>query len=131
MLSASLEEVQVILLQGDWELLSPEVWKSEAIQMVLKAPKAHTGNQGRRGKQNRQKRRRLNATGKLPSSWKTGFVQLEHQALGGVTNGEFKFEWACPPHVPPPEFSYPPGINVTLSDNFGQKDERDGNIRSK
>ena len=110
----TLNDVEIILLQGDWGLLDEQIWKSKSVKLIMKAPKAHLGNRGSRGDKHRRKRRRLNATGSIPASWKVGSVYLEHNQLGGVTSGGFQIEWASPREVPDVQFVYPPGLSLKL-----------------
>ena len=110
------DDVEIILLQGDWGLIDKQIWESKSVTLILKAPKAHLGSRGSRGEKHRRKRRRLNATSKVPSSWKVGSIYLEHNKLGGVTGGGFQIEWASPIEAPDVEFIYPPGLSVKLGE---------------
>ena len=115
------DDVEIILLQGDWGLIDEQIWDSKAVRLILKAPKAHLGNRGSRGDNHRRKRRRLNATSSVPSSWKVGSIYLKHDELGGVTSGSFQVEWASPKGSPDPEFVYPPGLSVKLGQVVNRK----------
>ena len=115
------DDVEIILLQGDWGLIDEQIWESKAVKLILKAPKAHLGNRGSRGEKHRRKRRRLNATSSVPNSWKVGSIYLKHEELGGVTSGSFQIEWASPRGSPEPEFVYPPGLSVKLGQVVNRK----------
>ena len=117
----TIEDVEVILLQGDWGLIGEHIWKSKSVSLILKAPKAHLGNRGSRGEKHRRKRRRLNATGAIPASWKVGSIYLEHKDLGGVTSGGFQVEWASPREAPEVHFVYPPGLSINLGQVVNRK----------
>ena len=116
-----LDDVEIILVQGDWGLLDEQIWKSNSVRLILKSPKSHLGNRGSRGDKHRRKRRRLNATSSVPNSWKVGSVYLKHDELGGVTSGSFQIEWASPKETPDPEFVYPPGLSLKLGQVVNRK----------
>ena len=109
-----LEDVEIILLQGEWGLIDEQIWKSKSVTLILKAPKAHLGNRGSRGEKHRRKRRKLNGTRLVPDSWKVGSIYLDHKDLGGVTSGGFHIEWASPMEVADVAFTYPPGLSINL-----------------
>ena len=82
-----LEDVEVLLVQGDWSLINDKLWNMKSIKTILKF---ESGNSS--VKAGWTKRRRL--VPDISSRWIIGRRKISHQANGKVTNERFKFEWA-------------------------------------
>ena len=106
-----LEDVEVLLIQGDWSLIDDRLWTIESLKTILKF---ETG--GGIVKSGRAKRRRVSAN--VPDSWRVGGRRIIHQGNGGVTDGIFKFEWdVCRGHP-----DVPPSVSAKLSQILSQMD---------
>ena len=106
--ASNLETVSVVLVQGDWSLVPSEVWNMD-LDVILSA--------GRQRKSRGKKRKKpgLFTSELVPPGWTEGSMKLGHAELGGVTNGIFWIEWACPNSKIPPRFTQPTPILSTIS----------------
>ena len=82
-----LDDVEVLLLQGEWNLVEDKLWGMKSLKTILKF-----GNSDYAGKSVRSKRRKKSSN--VPSGWREGGYSISHQLIGGVTDGRFKLEWA-------------------------------------
>ena len=78
-----LEEIEVLLVQGDWDIIGHQLWTMKSLKTILKFDTSDIGCN-----EHRVKRRRTRP--RVPEGWKTGGKRIFHQANGGVTNGVFK-----------------------------------------
>lgn len=110
-----LEDVEVILVQGNWNLVDDKLWAMESLKTILKF---EDGN--RAVKSSQYKRRKTSSN--VPSGWREGGRRISHQANGGVTDGRFNFSWAVRIRSPDVPFSPPPAVQARLSQVLSQTD---------
>ena len=96
-----LEDVEVLLVQGDWSLVDDKLWAMESIKPSSNLKLATD----RAVKSSRSKRRKTSSN--VPSGWREGGRRIFHQANGGVTDGSFKSTWAVRIGSPDVPFSPP------------------------
>jgi len=112
-----LANVEVLLLQGEWNLVDDKLWGMKTLKTILKF-----GDSDYAVKSDRSKRRKKSSN--VPIGWKEGGSRISHQANGGVTDGRFKFEWAVRIDSPEVPFSPPPAVQARLSQVLSQIDSR-------
>ena len=103
-----LDDVKVLLLQGEWNLVEDKLWGMKSLKTILKF-----GNSDYAVKSVRSKRRKKSFN--VPIDWREGGYRISHQSIGGVTNGIFKFDWAVRIENPDVPFSPPPTVHARLS----------------
>ena len=76
-LLGGLDNVEVLLVPGDWSLIGKPLWTMVSLKTVLRCE-----NGGSSSKAGRSKRRRRMSN--VPDGWKVGGRRILHQVNGGV-----------------------------------------------
>lgn len=118
-----LPKVNIVLIQGEWDLVSPELWQKDQVHTMIRIEDV-TSSRLTRGKG----RGKINTARpqNIPADWKNGSVMVSHEKLGGVTTGKFKIEWVCRKNSPAPKFVFPPAIKANLRQVLSTSDPSGG-----
>ena len=71
-----LDDVKVLLLQGEWNLVEDKLWGMKSLKTILKF-----GNSDYAVKSIRSKRRKKSSN--VPIGWREGGYWISHQSIGG------------------------------------------------
>ena len=110
-----LEDVEVLLVQGNWSLIGNQLWTMKSLKTILKFE-----TDGSISKAGSFKTHRILSN--VPDGWKVGGRRILHQANGGITDGIYKFEWAVCLGQSDVPFSPPESVQEKLSQVLSQTD---------
>jgi len=122
-----LYNVEVLLVQGEWDAVDDDLWNIDNLRVVLRFSDKST--RGKRGGSNKRSRFAQNAASSgVSEGWRMGILPLEHNAVGGVTSGHFRIEWAVRDGAPSVKFFFPPTMDATLGQVLSEKDSSGINV---
>ena len=118
-----LPHVEIVLLQGSWDLVHDQVWSNAKTRLILRCVETRSRNsRGTKRSKGKTNAAKFHVTDNLPADWEAGRFHLAHQKLGGATNGRFQVEWAQRIGSPTPDFKLPPGHKITLGNVVTARD---------